>query len=313
MEINKEKLKEFLLFIKGKTKITSLELIEKDFYLNVILSKLNFKEYPFKGGTCLSKIYLDYFRFSEDLDFTFAEQGILKNKSTNKVKKICKEKINELGKQFETLGLNFVFDKSDKKYVEIGHNNKLVTFKIWYESIFTNTSSFIKIQFNFLEKIMFNLKTKETKSLIKENLTKEEKTYFQEFISFYEPMQLLVYDLKEIVSEKLRSLLTRRAIKSRDAIDILFIYQKYKLKPEDFIKEAKEKIIFAIKNYNKYKENLILIKEKLEKVNFSYGEVKHMMIQDFEKKDFEDFTIKLKLILQKLIDELDYEQIKEGK
>ena len=115
MKINKDKLKEFLLFIREKTKITSLELIEKDFYLNVLLSKLNLEEYSFKGGTCLAKIYLDYFRFSENLDFTFANQKLLKNKSTNKIKKICKEKINEFGKQLEATGLNFVFDKSNKK------------------------------------------------------------------------------------------------------------------------------------------------------------------------------------------------------
>jgi len=304
MEINKAKLKEFLLFIKEKTKITSLELIEKDFYLNVILSKLNLKEYAFKGGTCLAKIYLDYFRFSEDLDFTFVNQRLLKNKSTNKIKKICKEKINELGKQLEAINSGFVFDKSDRKYVEIGNNNKLITFKIWYNSIFTNTPSFIKIQINFLEKIKFDAKIKETLSLIKENLTNEEKIYFQEFISFYKNRKLLAYDIKEIVSEKIRSLLTRKAIKSRDAIDLFFIYQKYKIKPEDFIKEAKEKIIFAIQNYNKYKENLILIQEELAKVNFSYNKVKHMIIKDFKRKSFEDFGIKLKLLLLQILKEI---------
>ncbi len=33
MEINRDKLREFLLFIRDKTKVTSPELIEKDFYL----------------------------------------------------------------------------------------------------------------------------------------------------------------------------------------------------------------------------------------------------------------------------------------
>lgn len=37
MELNEVKLKEFLLFIREKTKISSLELIEKDFYLNLFL------------------------------------------------------------------------------------------------------------------------------------------------------------------------------------------------------------------------------------------------------------------------------------
>ena len=59
MEIDKEKLKSFLTSIETKTNIIALELIEKDFYLNVLLSKLNFEGYVFKGGTCLAKAYLD--------------------------------------------------------------------------------------------------------------------------------------------------------------------------------------------------------------------------------------------------------------
>ena len=76
MEIDKDKFKNFLTSIKDKANITALELIEKDFYLNILLSKINFEEYVFKGGTCLAKAYLDYFRFSEDLDFTFFDQKL---------------------------------------------------------------------------------------------------------------------------------------------------------------------------------------------------------------------------------------------
>ncbi|MDR1942395.1 MAG: nucleotidyl transferase AbiEii/AbiGii toxin family protein [Endomicrobium sp.] len=47
-------------------------LIEKDYYLTLILSKIDelSTNLAFKGGTCLNKIYFDYHRLSEDLDFT---------------------------------------------------------------------------------------------------------------------------------------------------------------------------------------------------------------------------------------------------
>jgi len=56
------------------------ELIEKDILLHNILLALSkqkdFRDsYIFKGGTCLIKAYLGYFRFSEDLDFTWADQS----------------------------------------------------------------------------------------------------------------------------------------------------------------------------------------------------------------------------------------------
>ena len=112
-EFDKEKLKEFLLFVKDKTNVSAPELIEKDFYLNVLLSKLALEEYIFKGGTCLAKVYFDYFRFSEDLDFTFSNQDLFDGKSTKSIKKICKEKIDEFGKKLELLEMDFIFDKTD--------------------------------------------------------------------------------------------------------------------------------------------------------------------------------------------------------
>src|SRR3989344_7926086 len=167
MEIDKDKLRQFLLSVKDKTKISAVELIEKDFYLNILISKLNLEGYVFKGGTCLAKAYLNYFRFSEDIDFTFENQKLWEGKSTKGIKKICKEKINVFGEQLEKIGLSFKFDKKDIKYVMLGSNNKLVTFKIYYISVLTGNPSFIKIQINFLEKLMFAPQSKELISLIK--------------------------------------------------------------------------------------------------------------------------------------------------
>lgn len=258
MNINKDKLNNFLISIKDKTNITALELIEKDFYLNILLSKLNFEGYIFKGGTCLAKAYLNYFRFSEDLDFTFADQKLWNGKSTKSIKKICKEKIDLFGKQIEKIGLGFKLDKKDVKYVMLGSNTKLITFKVHYMSVLTGNSSFIKIQINFLEKIIFSPKIQLLIPLIKPSqFTEEDQIYFKEFLDFYKPIKIEIYDIKEIIAEKVRSLLTRKAIKSRDAIDLLFIYNKFNLKPQDFLNKITEKLLFSVNNYEKYKENLI--------------------------------------------------------
>ena len=305
MEINKEKLKNFLNSIKDKTTITAMELIEKDFYLNILLSKLNFEGYIFKGGTCLAKAYLDYLRFSEDLDFTFIDQKLWKGKSTKSIKKICKEKIDDFGEQLEKVGLEFKFDKTDRNYVELGSNNKIVTFKIYYTSVLTGKSSFIKIQISFLEKIMFIHQTKELIPLIKPNqFTKEDQIYFKEFLDFYKPIKIKVYDLKEIVAEKVRSLLTRKAIKSRDAMDLLFIYNKFKIKPQDLLKETKEKLLFSINSYEKYKDNLILTKDKLQSLEFQYSEVRFLVIKPFNKEDFDTYVRELKPLLIEMAEDI---------
>jgi len=301
MEINKDKLIAFLNSVKNKTNITAIELIEKDFYLNIILSKLNLMDYAFKGGTCLAKAYLNYFRFSEDLDFTFVNQKIFEAKSTKTIKKICREKIDYFGKHLEKMDFDFKFDKSDKNYVEIGSNNKLATFKIYYNSVLTGKASFIKIQINFLEKILFSPKFKELNNLLRmEDFPNEDQIYFKEFLDFYNPIKLYVYDINEIAAEKVRSLLTRKAIKSRDAIDLLFIYNKFKIKPRDLFNEIKEKLLFSINSYEKYRDNLEIAKNKLESLEFKYEEVRPLVIIHFKKEDFDSFIKELKPLLIEL-------------
>ena len=51
------------------------DIVEKDYYVTMILRKLSACEYPvcFKGGTSLSKAYSVIDRFSEDIDITFTE------------------------------------------------------------------------------------------------------------------------------------------------------------------------------------------------------------------------------------------------
>ena len=46
-------------------------MIEKDYYCSLILDRLfdADTDLVFKGGTCLSKVYTDFYRMSEDLDF----------------------------------------------------------------------------------------------------------------------------------------------------------------------------------------------------------------------------------------------------
>lgn len=83
--------KELIDYLAEKLHIDARELIEKDLILHRILIELisnsHFAEnYAFKGGTCLMKCYLGYYRFSEDLDFTWIDQRIFENKSGKQIR-----------------------------------------------------------------------------------------------------------------------------------------------------------------------------------------------------------------------------------
>ena len=86
-------MKEFIQEVSNLKNIKRIDLIEKDILLQKILldlSKDDFfsKNLAFKGGTCLIKCYLGYYRFSEDIDFTWIDQSIFKNMSQKEVRKI---------------------------------------------------------------------------------------------------------------------------------------------------------------------------------------------------------------------------------
>lgn len=151
------------------------ELFEKDLILHKLLISLlsdkEFKEnYVFKGGTCLTKTYFGYYRFSEDLDFSFIGQEKFKDLSKKKIRKKISEELEKIIKIIDKFcrenELDFKADKTNETYFEFRGGNKFTTIKIYYNSSIDNVKRFIKIQFNFLEKILFTVKYKEAENLI---------------------------------------------------------------------------------------------------------------------------------------------------
>jgi len=294
--MKKEKLKEFIAFLKSKTTLKSEELLEKDFYISALLSNIISDEYALKGDTCLSKVYLNYHRISEDIDFTFVNQNIFKGKSTKQMKKICSEKITLFGRLLENIAkeydLDFKLEKSNKRYIEIGSNNKLATFKIWYDSVFTGAKSFIKIQTAFLEVIKYPITEKSVPPLIDASTFSEtDRRYFSDHVSLYKPLKCPAYDLREIASEKIRALLTRRDVKTRDVVDLYFIERTHKINIVALKNASVEKVNFAIINYEKYKKNILAKAELSERLILD--DVEHLMLAEIDKNDFDVFTKKL--------------------
>lgn len=93
---NKDDLIKTFKGISEKDKF-SAKLIEKDYHLTRILHELSrrqVKDLVFKGGTCLNKCYLDFYRLSEDLDFVYNKD--VKELSRNQVRK----KLSEIKREF---------------------------------------------------------------------------------------------------------------------------------------------------------------------------------------------------------------------
>jgi predicted nucleotidyltransferase component of viral defense system len=303
--------KDFVNEVARVLYIKKTDLIEKDLILHQVLLDLSkdpffHENFAFKGGTCLAKCYLDYFRFSEDIDFTWKNQNVFEGKSQKEIRKYLSKIIDGVGENFEKIAkkreLDFKCKKDDRNYVELGGGNKTCTFKVWYQSELLGRKSFLKVQMNFVEKLYFPLKREELGSLLSKE-QEELNLLFPEYKGYTQKIHFDVYDIREILCEKLRAILTRKGIKTRDFLDVYLICKEFGIRLEDVYGCSVEKTKFSLSLYAKYRKNLEK-KGAVISTPFTWGEEKELLLKDIDEKDFYKFIEKLKPFLKKVIDGL---------
>lgn len=148
-------LQKYLAEIKNNLKISVAdEIIKKDILLTFILAE--FEKYKlgdeliFKGGTLLSRNFLKYHRFSEDLDFIHKNSGefrkLPRKQRERKIKEFIDGFVPKLKEIADILGLDFDVNRSNMKYCRIMRKRVIYIFKLYYEK-----ERYIKIEINFVE------------------------------------------------------------------------------------------------------------------------------------------------------------------
>lgn len=281
--------KDLIDYIAGKAKISNTSLVEKDFIIQSLLLELSKNSYftgnyAFKGGTCLIKCYLGYYRFSEDLDFTYKNQGLFENKRDAAIRKMLSSEISKLmgviAALCENIGLDFAAKKNDHRYVEIGGSNRLLTLKAWYKSSVDGREYFIKFQFNFVENILYDFVRKKAEPLIGKLDEKEARALFpKESLVLLARPAMDAYDIREILLEKVRAILTRRGVKERDFVDVYLITKRLGKDISSFREKIIGKTIFMLR-FEKYRENMA---EKLKiKIWVKPGEERNLLLKPID-------------------------------
>jgi predicted nucleotidyltransferase component of viral defense system len=309
-------LKAFIEEIGRVMEFPRLDLIEKDIMLHNILSALSRDKFfshnfLFKGGTCLIKSYLGYFRFSEDIDFTWQNQDSFIGMSQSRIRKYLSGQIDITGKVFEDMGedhgFEFVIDKSNERYVELGGSNKTATFKLWYDSEVLDYPSFIKVQFNFVELLKYSKVENKLLSLISDVSNEEVKKFFpKEYDKYSSIIEFKTYDIREVLCEKVRAILTRKGIKARDFVDLYLIIKKIKQNISKYKPQIIEKTRFTLDMYEKYRLNL---KRKSDLINskelFSWGRERELLLKELDEMDFSRFMNEFSDFIIEINEELD--------
>jgi hypothetical protein len=286
------------------------DLIEKDIILHQILSDLsqdNFfaPNFLFKGGTCLIKCYFGYFRFSEDIDFTWKDQASFNGMSGKKLRSQLSKIIDKTGGVFEQIakkrGLDFMCAKSNTDYVELGGSDKTCTLKIWYDSEILKRRTFVKVQINFVEQMCFSAKKGQLSGLLT-GKHGELDSLFPEYSEYARKIPFAMYDIREILCEKVRALLTREGTKARDFLDVYLIWKRFGIRPEGEEKCIVGKIGFSLKLYAKYRDNL---KQKVALLNsgklFGWGTEKELLLSEIDEDDFYKFMGGFETSLKKIV------------
>jgi len=252
---------EFLKILERTSAQTGfpLRLLEKDYYITIILSRINelSKDLIFKGATCLNKIYYLYYRLSEDLDFTLRlpVKNTTRTMRSNAMKPI-KESLRTFLKNFDMSieGLDKTGHRESTQYI----------YYLDYDSVVLNKKESIKLEIGLRSNSILPTVTKKVNHKFLHPFTKE---------SLFDTGSVNCLALKELVAEKLRAAATREVIAGKDFYDLGYL-----------IREG-----FDFKD----KELLTLFKRKLEEDNFSSDLKKYRINLGRTNKEIEEMKVRV--------------------
>ncbi|MCX9078543.1 MAG: nucleotidyl transferase AbiEii/AbiGii toxin family protein [Candidatus Methanoperedens sp.] len=239
------------------------------------------------------------------MDFTWKDQGVFEGMSQKAIRAYLSRVIDNIGEIFEEIakkrGLDFKCEKSNPDYIEFGGSNKTCTFKIWYMAEVLKRRSFLKVQIDFVESMCFPPGEAELSGLLTGE-HEELEALFTEYADYTRKITFSIYDIREILSEKVRALLTREGTKARDFLDVYFICRRLGIKLEGVGECIVSKTNFAIELYDKYRFNL---KEKNALLQsgkiFDWGKERDLLLSEIDETDFYSFLSEFQFFLKRII------------
>ena len=255
-------------------------MIKKDLVISYILQEIStnikLNKLVFKGGTLLAKGYLNYHRFSEDIDFTYNKifsgtntairkniKDFIKNTFLPVLQKIC----DKYNLDFKSKEIN----EKNKKYCPVKSSIDLWYFNVYLDNKDKNP---IKIEIKFQETLLYEVKKTKLSNI---NPNSKYLTYP------LKETKINSYNIKEVIIEKIRAILTRDEIKERDFFDLFLLNKEINI-----FNINKENILNKLKNKEVYFENL---KNTKFTDNIEYLAIKEFKFQEYIRfcRDLEKF------------------------
>ena len=264
------------------------DIVEKDYYVTIILKKLSTCEYPicFKGGTSLSKAYGVIDRFSEDIDITFTEH-LGENRRKKLKYNILKPIADELGLEIA----NWDSIESDKDY-----NHYDMAYSSIIEDPFLDT--YVKLE-TALMSYAFPTVEHEISNYIYQALKDEEPDLLEEYE--LTPFTMRVQSLERTLIDKIFALCDYY-IQGKAARNSRHLYDIYKISKEVTVDDNFRKLILEVRAHRQGMKNNIAPAAD-ESINISEL-IKKFCDEDFYADDYGKTTKNL------ISDDIPYKDVK---
>ncbi len=241
------------------------DVVEKDYYLHQLLMEISHDPYlrdnlVFKGGTCLVKAYSGYYRFSEDIDFTWADQTGWSQATTSRRNDLCAKECEEIIRHVkiiaDRMGLSFSGSKNGDD-VHISSGGKMLTLRPTYYSALGRMRSEVKLEFNLHDLVLFPFRDRKLGTYIEGDGFGSLESLFEEPFHIYtSSVELTCYDSREIFIEKCRALMTRKVYKPRDSLDLYHMGKTMGFTVRDHEEGIVRKVGFSLDTYERYLDNI---------------------------------------------------------
>ena len=189
---NKELFRDIISIVSERKNVTT-DIVEKDYYVTMILYLLSQKEIEviFKGGTSLSKAYCVIDRFSEDIDITFKE-----HLGESRRKKLKYNILKPIAEDLEIEIKNWKNIESDKNY---NH------YDFYYNSVsdnsnFSGLSPFVKLE-TALMSYSFPTERRQISNYIYDTLKNEEPELIKKYNLI--PFEMSVQCINRTLADKI--------------------------------------------------------------------------------------------------------------
>jgi len=303
--MNRTNFKKYISYVKEKRRSNIEDQhIEKDYFISLFLSAwqelkdagelFHLDKLIFKGGTLLARNYLDYPRISEDIDFTYNNSNDLRkiksdNKREKEIKKVVLPIIDEIKLICDTAKFDFKTDRKNPKYIDLRNSRAVYILNVYYNSLITGKEIPIKIELNFLEKIIYDCSELKINNIVSQDLTLKSIGYDLSNI------KVITYHLNEIIIEKYRAILTREKLKERDVFDLYLINKNcidvLKFDNNLIFEKIESGYMISPELYDNLANNCILLHDN----NFgdSDDDINRLTLLEINKKDYETFKNQL--------------------